>query len=166
MGKFPSPSTLQGSDLGGTPASWAETDYPFRSQSPLFVLAIFKNCLQINGVATEITRKVLFPPKELNWRNWSCRKALTAQLSRKISRCLFCGYVPWTPGRTGLGGRYAEDIAYENTKTYRNFYFNSAILVLLAGSRHGAVCCLVNWGQSRPCHLPSQNSYFTLFICN
>lgn len=81
MGKCPSPRTLQGSDLRATPMSGAEINPPFRSHRPLLVLAIFKNCLQINSVATEIARKVLFPPpkkKELNWRNWSHRKASTS----------------------------------------------------------------------------------------
>lgn len=148
-GKVSFPEDLLGSALEGTLVSWAEIGYRFRSQSPLFVLAIFKNCLQINDVALKSRGRYYFRKKSLPGGIGVIGRHWKARLSRKISGCLFCGYLPWTLGRTGPGGRYAEDIAYEKAKTYRNFYFNLDILVLLAGSRHSAVCRLVNWGQTK-----------------
>ena len=61
MAKFPSPRTLQASEL------WK----PLRAaqylgvSELLFVLAVFKNCPQINYVATETAGKVLFSKKSL-----------------------------------------------------------------------------------------------------
>lgn len=102
-GKVSFPEDLLGSALEGTLVSWAEIGYRFRSQSPLFVLAIFKNCLQINDVATEITGKVLFPQKELTWRNWRHRKALKSSTVKENQRVFILRVSAMNPGKDWAG---------------------------------------------------------------
>lgn len=45
--------------------SWAVPNHPPRFQSPLFVLTVLKNCLEINYVATETAGKISFPKRGL-----------------------------------------------------------------------------------------------------
>lgn len=106
---------------------WAALKDPLWSQRPLFAVAVSKNCLQINYVATE-TAGQIFPKKIFTGRIGLLGRHWQPKLSRKINRCLFGRYLPWALWSPGPGRWCRRNILWKYCKPIRLFILIQSLL--------------------------------------